>query len=130
MWTGEKDENGRAKGSKGNAFRKFRSDLSRRDIMRIAQLFSVRSKLGRGDPSRRDGRNPPLRSFSRPFGTERITAGNPRLKPWAIVLSPFGTICGRDDIPGIGYFIVPAMMGGISALIFWFRKRLATGGTQ
>ena len=36
----------------------------------------------------------------------------------------------RDDIPGIGYFIVPAMMGGISALIFWFRKWLATGGTQ
>ena len=34
-----------------------------------------------------------------------------------------------NDIPGIGYLIAPAMMGGISALIFVFRKRLARGAS-
>jgi hypothetical protein len=32
-----------------------------------------------------------------------------------------------NDIPGVGYLITPAMMGGISALIFLFRKRPARG---
>ena len=34
-----------------------------------------------------------------------------------------------NDIPGVGYLIAPAMMGGISALIFAFRKRLARGAS-
>jgi hypothetical protein len=36
----------------------------------------------------------------------------------------------RNDVPGIGYLILPAVIGGISALIFWFRKRLASGGSK
>jgi len=34
-----------------------------------------------------------------------------------------------NDIPGVGYLIAPAMMGGISALIFLFRKRPARGAS-
>lgn len=32
-----------------------------------------------------------------------------------------------NDIPGGGYLILPAIMGGLSAIIFFFRKRLANG---
>jgi hypothetical protein len=84
------------RGIKSDGFQ-ILNEASRRDILRIAQRFSVGSETACGQvPERRLKRlSKPLISTV-PSGLGSRGLGFPTLKRWAILVRPFGTSCFRQ----------------------------------